>query len=264
MLGAIFGDVVGSRFEWHNTKTKDFELLVDRCSPTDDSVMTCAVAEALLDGSDPARVMQQWGRDYPGYGYGGNFSGWIYSDVPRPYNSWGNGAGMRTSAVGWLFDSLEVTLAVAKEISSVTHDHPEGIKGGQAVSAAVFLARSGSSKEEIADYLRNNFYSLDFTLDQIRPTYTFDVSCQGSVPQALVAFLESDSFEDAIRGAVSIGGDSDTIAAMTGAVAEAYYGIPDQLIDRLLPFIDDRMMEVITRFGRRTGLYRRLWETESR
>ncbi|MBE6760072.1 MAG: ADP-ribosylglycohydrolase [Ruminococcaceae bacterium] len=258
MLGAIFGDVVGSRFEWNNIKSKNFELLVSRCEPTDDSVMTCAVAESILSGEDPVAVMQRWGRDYPGYGYGSNFVGWIYSSAPAPYNSWGNGSGMRTSPVGWLFGSLEETLAAAEKYSAVTHNHPEGIKGAQAVSAAIYLARTGSSKEQIAAYLRENFYALDFTLDEIRPSYGFDVSCQGSVPQALQAFLESTDFEDAIRSAISIGGDSDTIAAMTGAVAEAFYGIPDELIDRLLPFVDERMMDVVRRFGRRTGLYPRL------
>ena len=258
MLGAIFGDIVGSRFEWNNLKSKEFVLLTTSCMPTDDSVMTCAVAECLLDGSDPVEAMQCWGRDYPGYGYGGNFEAWLYQDNPVPYNSWGNGAGMRTSAVGWLFDSLEETLAEAERISSVTHNHPEGIRGAQAISAAIYLARTGSTKEQIANYLRRYFYDLDFTLDEIRPTYGFDVSCQGSVPQALVAFLESSDFEDAVRNAVSIGGDSDTIAAMTGAVAEAYYGIPDELIDQILPFIDDRMLEVVCRFGEEVGLYQQL------
>ena len=258
MLGAIFGDVVGSRFEWYNIKTKDFELLINECGPTDDSVMTCAVAECLLDGSDPVAVMQRWGRQYPGYGYGSNFAAWIDSAHPTPYNSWGNGSGMRTSAVGWLFDSLEETLAQAERISAVTHNHPEGIKGAQAVSAAIYLARTGSTKEQIAHYLRQNYYPLDFTLDEIRPHYFFDVSCQGSVPQALMAFLESESFEDTIRNAVSIGGDSDTIAAMTGAVAEAYYGIPEHLVEAILPFLDDQMLEVVRRFGQRTGLYSRL------
>lgn len=258
MLGAIFGDVAGSRFESYNIKTKEFELFTSDCMPTDDSIMTCAVAEILLDGSDPVETMRKWGKAYPGYGYGMSFLEWIYSENPRPYNSWGNGAGMRTSPVGWLCGSLEEVLAEARRISAVTHNHPEGIKGAQAVSAAVYLARTGSTKEQIADYLRGNFYPLDFTLDQIRPTYDFDVSCQGSVPQALVAFLESDSFEDAIRGAISIGGDSDTIAAMTGAVAEAYYGIPDELMDALLPFLDERMLSLVRRFGKAAGLYQRL------
>ncbi len=258
MLGAVFGDVAGSRFEWYNNKSKEFELLAGECHPTDDSVMTCAVADALMSGADPAAVMQKWGRDYPGYGYGCRFLDWIYAPIPAPYNSWGNGSGMRTAPVGWLFDSLEETLAVAEKISAVTHNHPEGIKGAQAVSAAVYLARTGSSREQIGAYLRENFYPLDFTLDEIRPDYDFDVSCQGSVPQALVAFLESTGFEDAVRNAISIGGDSDTIAAMTGAVSEAFYGIPDELVDRLMPFVDERMMDVIRRFGRRTGLYQRL------
>jgi len=258
MLGAIFGDVVGSRFEWHNTKSKEFELLTPKCSPTDDSVMTCAVAEALLTGADPAAVMQKWGRSHPDYGYGGSFGRWIYAENPAPYNSWGNGSGMRTSSVGWLCSSMEQVLAEAERISAVTHNHPEGIKGAQAVSAAVYLARTGTDKEAIRAYLTEHFYPLDFTLDEIRPDYDFDVSCQGSVPQALEAFLESESFEDAIRCAISIGGDSDTIAAMTGAVAEAYYGIPDELVQRLLPYLDEEMLDILRAFGKATGLYTKL------
>jgi len=258
MLGAIFGDVVGSRFEWNNIKTKDFELLHRNCGPTDDSIMTCAVAESLLSGSDLVETMQRWGRLYPYAGYGGNFSSWIYADHPHPYNSWGNGSGMRTSPVGWLFDSIGETLEQAKRVSAVTHDHPEGIKGAQAVSAAVYYARRGQSKDDIESYIKEHFYPLGFTLDEIRPGYDFDVSCQGSVPQAIVAFLESDSFEDAIRNAVSLGGDSDTIAAMAGAIAEAYYGIPDDLVDALLPFLDERILSVVRAFGKKTGLYQRV------
>ncbi len=258
MLGAIFGDVVGSRFEWNNIKTKEFELLHRNCGPTDDSIMTCAVAESLLSGSDLVETMQRWGRLYPYAGYGGSFSSWIKADHPHPYNSWGNGSAMRTSPVGWLFDSIEETLEQAKRISAVTHDHPEGIKGAQAISAAVYYARRGQSKDDIGSYIKEHFYPLGFTLDEIRPDYDFDVSCQGSVPQAIVAFLESSSFEDAIRNAVSIGGDSDTIAAMAGAIAEAYYGIPDDLVDALLPFLDERILSVVRAFGKKTGLYQRV------
>ena len=204
MLGAIIGDIVGSRFEWHNIKTKEFELFHRRCRPTDDSVMTLAVAQAILDSEgDPA--------------------------------------------------SLSQAIAMADAVTKVTHDHPEGMKGAEATAAAIFLARSGKSMAEIRAHIVQNYYPLDFTLDEIRPTYTFDVSCQGSVPQALEAFFESESFEDAIRNAISIGGDSDTIAAITGGVAEAFYGVPEEIRDMALSYLDDTEMEILIAFSERYG-----------
>ena len=257
MFGAIIGDIVGSRFEWHNIKTKEFELFHRRCRPTDDSVMTLAVAQAILDSEgDPAslsqnavRRMQEIGRRYPGAGYGGRFNRWLYAQDPRPYHSFGNGSAMRVSPCGFAAKTLDEAIAMADAVTEVTHDHPEGMKGAEATAAAIFLARSGKTKEEIREHIVRNYYPLGFTLDEIRPSYTFDVSCQGSVPQALEAFFESESFEDAIRSAVSIGGDSDTIAAITGGVAEAYYGVPQELRDMALAYLDDTQMEILIAFS---------------
>ena len=257
MIGAIIGDIVGSRFEWHNIKTKEFELFHRRCHPTDDSVMTLAVAQAILDSEgDPAslsqnavRRMQEIGRRYPGAGYGGRFNRWLYAQDPRPYHSYGNGSAMRVSPCGFAAKTLEEAIAMADAVTRVTHDHPEGMKGAEATAAAIFLARSGKSKEEIREHIVQHYYPLGFTLDEIRPSYTFDVSCQGSVPQALEAFFESESFEDAIRSAVSIGGDSDTIAAITGGVAEAYYGVPEEIRDMALSYLDDTEMEILIAFS---------------
>ena len=257
MIGAIIGDIVGSRFEWHNIKTKEFELFHRRCRPTDDSVMTLAVAQAILDSEgDPAslsqnavRRMQEIGRRYPGAGYGGRFNRWLYAQDPRPYHSFGNGSAMRVSPCGFAAKTLDEAIAMADAVTEVTHDHPEGMKGAEATAAAIFLARSGKTREEIREHIVRNYYPLGFTLDEIRPSYTFDVSCQGSVPQALEAFFESESFEDAIRSAVSIGGDSDTIAAITGGVAEAYYGVPQELRDMALAYLDDTQMEILIAFS---------------
>ncbi|MBR0129916.1 MAG: ADP-ribosylglycohydrolase family protein [Firmicutes bacterium] len=239
MLGAMIGDICGSIYEFNNEKDIDKLVLFGKgCYPTDDSVMTAAVARALMDswGDSDRKIkqtlvfsMQYYGHLFPGAGYGGRFYNWLLDVDTKPYNSWGNGSGMRVSPAGWMYDSLEDTLHAAKLTAEVTHDHPEGIKGAQAIAAAIYLARTGSSKEEIRQYIEDKFYKLDFTLDEIRPWYEFDVSCQGSCPQAIEAFLESTDFEDAILKAISIGGDSDTIGAMTGAIAEAFYGIPEAM-----------------------------------
>ncbi len=260
MLGAIIGDIVGSRFEWHNRKRKRFDLFRDDCRPTDDSTMTLAIAQAILAcGADPGQVsaravtsMRELGHRYP-YGFGGRFSEWLVSPDPRPYHSWGNGAGMRVSPCAWAGTSLENALLLADRVTEVTHDHPEGMKGARAVTAAVYLARTGSDKDEIRRHIEANYYPLGFTLDAIRPRYTFDVSCQGSVPQAIEAFLEADSFEDAVRNAVSIGGDSDTIAAMAGSVAEAYYGIPRDIRDEALKYLDEDQKKIVSGFEEKYG-----------
>lgn len=223
IFGAIIGDIVGSRYEFMPIKSKEFELFTWGCRFTDDTVMTVAVAEALLTDRDFAGKMRQWGRRYPNAGYGGRFAAWLLDENPEPYGSWGNGSAMRVSPCGMFARSMEEALALAKASAEVTHDHPEGIRGAQAVAAAVYLAKSGAGREEIRDYIEENFYPLDKNLAQIRPGYRFDVSCQGSVPQAIQAFLESTDFEDAIRNAVSLGGDSDTIAAITGSIAWMYY-----------------------------------------
>ena len=262
MLGAIIGDIVGSRFEWHNIKSKEFELFNERCEPTDDSIMTLALAEAILicDGDldrlseEAVKQMREYGRRYPRAGYGGHFMQWIFSDDPKPYNSFGNGSAMRVSPCGFAASSLEEAVALARAVTRVTHDHPEGMKGAESVAAAIYLARTGKSKEEIRRYVEEHYYKLDFTLDEIRPTYKFDVTCQGSVPQAFEAFFESDGFEDAIRNAISIGGDSDTVAAITGGIAQAYYGIPDELRTRVIEeFLEHRQTKVLLDFEKKYG-----------
>lgn len=261
MLGAIIGDIAGSRFEWDNIKSREFELFTNRCRPTDDSIMTLAVAQAILNcGDDHARLgaeavncMQALGRKYPAAGYGGRFSRWLSSPAPAPYHSFGNGAAMRVSPCAWAAGSLEDAKAMARAVTEVTHDHPEGLKGAEAAVCAVYLALHGSGIPEIRAHISENYYPLDFTLDEIRPDYSFDVSCQGSVPQAITAFLESTGFEDAIRNAISIGGDSDTIAAIAGGIAGAFYGVPEGLRSQVLRFLDANQENILNRFEERFG-----------
>lgn len=241
LFGAIAGDIIGSVYEWNAVKTTVFPLFINRSTFTDDSVMTIAVADWLICGGNVAEYLQRYGRNHYLRGYGGAFRCWLRAENPQPYNSWGNGSAMRVSAVGWAFDTLEETLEAAKKSAEVTHNHPEGIKGAQATAAAIFLARNGHSKEEIKDYTEKTFgYDLSRTCDEIRPTYDFDVSCQGSVPESIIAFLESTDYESCVRLAVSFGGDADTMAAIAGGIAEAYYGgVPEeiraQVISRLTP-----------------------------
>ena len=241
-MGAIVGDCVGSRFEFDNIKSKNFDLFTPESTLTDDSLMTIAVFKALTnckeDYSDLAeqtvKCMRELGRLYPEAGYGVKFDFWLHDKNPKPYNSWGNGSAMRVSGCGFMANTLEEAEKLAEITASVTHNHPEGIKGAKATAAAVFLAKNGTDKKEIREYITKNYYPLDFTLDEIRNDYDFDVSCQGTVPPALQAFFESENFEDAIRNAVSIGGDSDTVAAVTGAVAGAYYGVPEDILLQML------------------------------
>jgi ADP-ribosyl-[dinitrogen reductase] hydrolase len=251
MIGAIAGDIIGSVYEFDNIKTTDFPLFTNESDYTDDTIMTIAVADWLLNGGDLAKVMQRYGREYP-YptgGYGGRFSGWLREKDPLPYNSWGNGSAMRVSAVGWMFDSLEKTLEVAKETAIVTHNHPEGIKGAQATAAAIYLARTGKSKQDIKQYIETTFsYDLGRTCDEIRPFYRFNESCQGTVPEAIIAFLDSSDFENAIRLAVSLGGDSDTLACITGGIAEAFYGIPEDIEKQVSDKLPGTFQKVIKEF----------------
>ena len=261
MLGAILGDIAGSRFEWDNRKSKEFTLFTPRCRPTDDSNMTLAIALAILRSQgdvsalpgQAAASMQEVGRAYP-HGFGGCFRRWVFSDDPKPYGSWGNGAAMRVSPCAWAASSMEEALAMSDAVTKVTHNHPEGVKGARAVTAAIFLARQGAGIPEIRAHIQQAYYPLDFTLDEIRPSYGFDVSCQGSVPQAIEAFLESASFEDAIRNAVSIGGDSDTITAITGSIAEACYGIPEAFRAQALKFLDRPRLAILEAFEQAYGL----------
>lgn len=257
MLGAIIGDIAGSRFEWDNIKTKDFELFDDRrCEPTDDSVMSLAIAKALMNCApdftslkqEVVSCMQEFGKKYPHAGYGGSFKQWIHSRSPQPYNSWGNGSAMRVSACGYVANSIEQAIALSRTVTEVTHNHPEGMKGAESVAVAIFMALHGSSMLDIQDHINKDYYAIDFKLDDIRATYTFDVSCQGSVPQAFAAFFESKNFEDAIRNAISIGGDSDTIAAITGSLAEAYYGVPSDIRKHALTFLDEYQLKILTDF----------------
>ena len=257
MLGAIIGDIAGSRFEWDNIKTKDFELFDDRrCEPTDDSVMSLAIAKALMNCApdftslkqEVVSCMQEFGKKYPHAGYGGSFKQWIHSRSPQPYNSWGNGSAMRVSACGYAANSIEQAIALSRTVTEVTHNHPEGMKGAESVAVAIFMALHGSSMLDIQDHINKDYYAIDFKLDDIRAAYTFDVSCQGSVPQAFAAFFESKNFEDAIRNAISIGGDSDTIAAITGSLAEAYYGVPSDIRKHALTFLDEYQLKILTDF----------------
>ena len=261
MYGAILGDIIGSPFEFdRGDKTKDFKLFSRRSHFTDDSVMTLAVCEALLKVGQDATVkeiedtvissMQSWGRRYPRAGYGGYFRRWLTARHPEPYISFGNGSAMRVSAVGWLYDSLEKTRTVAKATANVTHNHPEGIKGAEATASAIFMARNGSSKEEIKKYIEKEFhYDLNRTLNEIRPDYHMDETCQKTVPEAIIAFLEATDFEDAIKNAVSLGGDTDTLGAITGSIAEAYYGIPEWLMTECRKRINKDMRVVLDDFN---------------
>lgn len=257
MLGAIIGDIAGSRFEWQNIKSKEFELFTQGCGPTDDSVMTLAIAKAILScngrdfsglGEKAVSCMQELGNRYPHAGYGGRFYGWLAQEDPQPYYSYGNGSAMRVSPCAYAADTLEEALQLAKAVTEVTHNHPEGIKGAQAATAAIFLALHGSSIGEIRAHINENYYPMNFTLDEIRPAYEFDVTCQGSVPQAIMAFLESTGFEDAIRNAISLGGDSDTIAAIAGSIAGAYYGVPADIRHLAIPFLDEFQLDILYRF----------------
>ena len=262
LYGAIIGDIVGSRFEGRGKKIKkkDFEFFSPDCRFTDDTVMTVAVADAILKTGDEddgrilfknvAESMQNFGKKYPHAGYGGRFKEWIYSDKPKPYGSFGNGSAMRVSAAGWVSESVFKTREVARQTARPTHNHYEGVKGAMAVASAIFLARQGKSKDEIKNYIETEFdYNLSRKLDDIRPTYHFDVTCQGSVPEAIIAFLESTDFEDAVRNAVSLGGDSDTQAAITGSIAEAFYGIPEDLIANCREYLPSDILKVVEQFN---------------
>jgi ADP-ribosylglycohydrolase len=252
MLGAIIGDVIGSPYEFESDKTKDFMLFVPSCRPTDDSVLTiavgCACAEANCYDEDEfkrvlAQKLKEIGLQYPDAGYGKRFYQWMIFDEDRPYGGNTNGSAMRVSPTAWAVDTLEDVERLAKWSAEITHNSSEGIRGAQAVAAAIFLARTNASKKEIKDYIEEKYYDLNFTLDEIRPWYKHDMTCDGSVPQAIACFLESDSFEDAIRNAVSLGGDGDTQACIAGAIAEAFYGIPDELQDVVFDYVDDDLKE---------------------
>ncbi|MDR0411703.1 MAG: ADP-ribosylglycohydrolase family protein [Treponema sp.] len=253
MLGAIVGDIIGSVYEFNNFKTEhpeEVELFNTDAKFTDDSVMTIAVADAILTGKDYADAADDWGNRYPWSGYGSRFIQWLAVKEKKPYNSWGNGSAMRVSPIGWAFETLEETMAQAKRSAEFTHNHPEGVKGAQATCAAVFLARTGASKQEIKSHIEQKFdYDLDRTIVEIRPAYRFNESCQRTVPEAVIVFLESEDFLHAMKLAVSIGGDTDTLACITGGIAEAFYkGVPTELAVFAENRLDPPMRTVLSAF----------------
>lgn len=266
MYGAIFGDVIGSRFEFdRGGKTKEFKLFTEQDSYTDDTVMTIAVGEGLLRAGKDAsnedikqfviRSMQTWGHKYPDAGYGGRFYGWLFNGRdPKPYGSYGNGSAMRVSAVGWLYDSLERTREVARLSAEVTHNHPEGIKGAECTAAVMYMGRTGSTKEEILEYITSEFgYDISESLDEMRKRHEHVETCQDSMPKALRSFFDGDSYEDVVRNAVSLGGDTDTLAAIAGAMAETFYGIPSSIMAEGMGYIPDDMNVVLDSFSQYLG-----------
>ena len=251
LLGAIAGDVIGSVYEHHGPQTIDFPLFSPASQVTDDSVLTIAVADAILHRGDYANQIYTYGLRYPRAGYGGSFINWLRTGDLKPYNSFGNGSAMRVSAVAWAFNNVEDVLLEAKNSAEVTHNHPEGIKGAQAVALAIYLARAGMEKDVIKQEITQRFgYDLSRRLETIRKTYKWSVTCQGSVPESIIAFLESDNFEGALRNAISLCGDADTMAAISGSIAEAYYGgVPDQISTEVLKRIPQELREVVNQFS---------------
>ena len=261
MIGAILGDIIGSRHEFDNIKTKDFELFTPDCGFTDDTVMTCAVAAALMEchgdytelEKKTVEVMQLIGRQYPDCGYGGMFWRWMFSDQPKPYNSFGNGAAMRVSPVGFIAGNIEQAKELAHKVTSITHNHPEGLKGAEATAVAIVMARQGRTKEEIREVMERDYYTSEYTVDEYRDIIRGhgDETCQVSMPEALQCFYEGESYEDVIRNCISIGGDSDTLAAIAGGIAEAYYGVPEEMKLQLPEYLDERLMNIVEAFASR-------------
>ncbi len=250
MLGAIAGDVIGSVFEFASFKEYDFPLFSEHSTFTDDTVLTIAVADAFINKLDIPQTLKDYALRYPDRGYGGSFHRWVHSDSLAPYNSWGNGSAMRTSAIGFLVNNETDLLAFARDYAAVTHDHPEGIKGAQATAYAIFMARNGNTKEDIRKEITTWFgYDLSSTVDEIRPSYRFNESCQDTVPQAIIAFLDSQDFESAIRNAISLGGDADTLACITGGIAEAFYGlVPDHIARETYSRLPDEFIQLMDKF----------------
>ena len=251
MIGAIAGDIIGSVFEHDPIKTTSFPLFSESSRFTDDTVLSVAIADAILNQTEYGATLKEYGRKYPAAGYGMSFLRWTQSSVTKPYNSWGNGSAMRVSPVGFAFDSMEDVLREAEKSAAVTHNHPEGIKGAQATALAIFLARKGADKSEIRSQIQHRFqYNLDRSTDDIRPYYVFDVSCQGSVPESILAFIESEDFEDAVRLAISLGGDSDTMGCIAGGIAQAYYSrIPKKIIDSARQRLPETFVTVVDQFN---------------
>ncbi len=252
MIGAIAGDIIGSVYEHKPIKTKNFPLFQPQCVFTDDTVLTIAIAQAILTGQSYLETVRELGRRYPEAGYGGSFLSWLKSDDPCPYNSWGNGSAMRVSPVGFAFNSEEEVLRQARKTAEITHNHPEGIKGAQATALAVYLARTGKEKEQIRARISRQFgYNLKRNIKEIRPAYSFDISCQGTVPEAIIAFLDSSSYEDSIRNAVSLGGDSDTLACIAGGIADAFYdGVPKDVSLKVQEYLTPELWQILGTFCR--------------
>jgi ADP-ribosylglycohydrolase len=258
MIGAIAGDIIGSVFEQHPIKTTDFPLFSSQSRFTDDTVLTIAIADSILNNIDYAIALKRFGRKYPYAGYGLSFFHWLQSEKNTPYNSWGNGAAMRVSPVGFAFDSKDAVLSEAENSAAVTHNHPEGIRGAQATALAIYLARTGHTKSEIKTEISDRFhYDLSRSIDSIRPDYRFDISCQGTVPEAIIAFLESEDWEDAVRKAISLGGDSDTIGCITGGIAQGFYKkVPREVISNVKKRLPADFLIIIQEFNRRFGFSR--------
>lgn len=250
MLGAIAGDIIGSVYEIHPIKSKDFPLFQPGCHFTDDSVLTIAIAKAILEDGDYKNAVWELGRKYPSAGYGGSFIHWLRSEDPQPYNSWGNGAAMRVSPVGYAYDTEKRVLEEARYTAVISHDHPEGIKGAQATALCIYLARTVKNKGIIRREIASRFgYDLNRTVEEIRPSYRFHVSCQRSVPEAIISFLDSESYEDAIRNAISLGGDSDTLACIAGGIAEAYYGpVGHDICQKVQEYLTEELWQITEEF----------------
>lgn len=251
MIGAIVGDIIGSYYEFNPIKTKEFELFPPNSEFTDDTILTIAIAKSILDNEPYLNNIIDFAKRYPS-SYGSHFLAWLKGEEHLPYNSWGNGSAMRVSPIGWAFDTKEKVLLEAKKSAQITHNHPEGIKGAQATALSIFMARKGATKEEIRKEISNRFgYDLNRTVEKIRPYYKFEVSCQKSVPESIICFLDSTSFEDCIRNAISLGGDADTMVAIAGGIAKAYYGIPDNIRKKTLSYLNDEFTNIITQFEKK-------------
>ncbi len=250
MIGAIAGDIIGSVYEQSPIKTKEFPLFHPKCCFTDDTVLTIAIAKAILGDRNYLKAVREIGRKYPHAGYGGTFIHWLHSTAPEPYNSWGNGSAMRVSPIGFAFDTVDTVLREAARTAEISHNHPEGVKGAQATALSIYLARTSRDKTLIRREVVHRFgYDLDRTVEEIRPSYQFDISCQGTVPEAIIAFLDSDSYEDAVRNAISLGGDSDTLACITGGIAEAYYGpVAQPILKKVKTCLTEDLWQITEQF----------------
>ena len=250
MIGAIAGDIIGSVYERHPIKTKEFPLFHSQCRFTDDTVLTVAIAKAILGDRNYLQAVWEIGREYPHAGYGASFINWLHSPAPKPYNSWGNGAAMRVSPVGFAFDTVDSVLREAARTAEISHNHPEGVKGAQATALSIYLARTTRKKALIRSQVVDRFgYDLDRSVEEIRPSYEFDLSCQGTVPEAIIAFLDSESYEDAVRTAISLGGDSDTLACITGGIAEAFYGpVSPPVLNKVQACLTEELWQITEQF----------------